>query len=348
MKAIDLSQLIRPHLKGLAPYSSARDDFKGEAQIFLDANENPFNTAFNRYPDPHQSELKKMLSQIKNIPTESIFIGNGSDEPIDLLYRAFCEPGVDNVITMPPTYGMYKVSANINNILVKEVLLDEFFDVDVDRVLSTIDGRTKIIWLCSPNNPTGNSLNSHRTRTILEKFNGLVVVDEAYIDFSDRASLISLIKDFNNLVVLQTLSKAWGLASLRVGLCLANPAIIHILNLIKPPYNVSGLNQQHATQALSGQHSMRQRVDMIKEQRQWLTTELNKILKLVFTIYPSDANFLLVKVNDANALYQYLSKKGIIVRNRSKEPGCENCLRITVGTQEENKKLIQALKSFPF
>jgi histidinol-phosphate aminotransferase len=241
---------------------------------------------------------------------------------------------------------MYKVSANINNVQVKKVLLNEFFDINVDGVLSAVDPRTKVIWLCSPNNPTGNSLSTSSIKTLLEKFNGLVVVDEAYIDFSDQPSLVSLISEFSNLVILQTLSKAWGLASLRVGFCLANADIIRTLNLIKPPYNISGVNQQQAILALAACANMQERVREIKEQKQRLAVELNKILKLVFAIYPSNSNFLLVKVNDANAVYRYLSDRGIIVRNRSKETGCENCLRVTVGTKEENQTLVKTLQEY--
>jgi histidinol-phosphate aminotransferase len=346
MKAFNLDSLIRPHLKGLVPYSSARDDFKGNANVFLDANENPFDNGLNRYPDPHQTKIKEVLSRIKNIAIENIFIGNGSDEAIDLLFRAFCEPGKDNIITLPPTYGMYKVSARINNIQVKEVLLDEFFDLDFERVLAAIDPNTKIIFLCSPNNPTGNSLKRSAIEKILRSFNGLVVVDEAYIDFSALPSLTSWIAEFPNLVVLQTLSKAWGLASARIGLCISNPELITVLNQIKPPYNISGPDQQQALQALFEESKMQAEVEQIKNQRKWLADELKKILKLVFTVYPSDANFILAKFSDANRVYQYLSKEGIIVRNRSKEPNCENCLRITVGTEEENRLLIQKLNEY--
>jgi histidinol-phosphate aminotransferase len=346
MKHLNLSTLIRPHLKGMVPYSSARDDFKGQASVYLDANENPFENGLNRYPDPHQAELKKKLSQIKHIPTSNIFIGNGSDEAIDLLFRAFCEPGVDNVITLPPTYGMYKVSARINNVRVKEVGLDDFFDMDVNKVLSDVDGNTKLVFLCSPNNPTGNSISRGGIKKLLGEFRGLVVVDEAYIDFSSLPSLIAWIQEFPNLVVLQTLSKAWGLASARIGLCMASEEVIAILNQIKPPYNISGPDQKQAVKALVNESAMKEKVEMIKQQRKWLTDELNKILKLIFTVYPSDANFLLVKVNDANRVYQYLSERGIIVRNRSKEPNCENCLRITVGTESENQKLIQTLTTY--
>lgn len=346
MKSDFISSLVRPHLKNLVPYSSARDDFKGQASVYLDANENPFDNGLNRYPDPHQAQLKDALSRIKGIPAGNIFIGNGSDEAIDLLFRGFCEPGIDNVITLPPTYGMYKVSAKINNVEVREVLLDEFFDVHVDKVLSAVDKNTKLIFLCSPNNPTGNSLGRESIKRILTEFQGLVVVDEAYIDFSDLPSLVSWIQEFPNLVVLQTLSKAWGLASVRIGLCIATEKIITTLNQIKPPYNISGPDQQEARQALSKKSQMTEKVAAIKHQRKWLADELNKILRLVFTVYPSDANFLLVKVNDANSVYNYLSENGIIVRNRSKEPNCENCLRITVGTESENQKLIQTLETY--
>jgi histidinol-phosphate aminotransferase len=346
MSAFNIDKLIRPHLKDLVPYSSARDDFKGAASVYLDANENPFDNGLNRYPDPHQSELKKELSRIKNIAAQNIFIGNGSDEAIDLLFRAFCEPGKDNIITLPPTYGMYKVSARINNVVVKEVLLDEFFDIDVAKTIAAIDTNTKFVFLCSPNNPTGNSLSRDTIKKILANFNGLVVIDEAYIDFSSLPSLTEWIQDFPNLVVLQTLSKAWGLASARIGLCLASEPVIDILNKIKPPYNISGPDQQQALQTLEIEAAMKERVEQIKTQRQWLINELNKILKVVFTVYPSDANFLLVKVTDANRAYQFLSNAGIIVRNRSKEPNCESCLRITVGTEAENQLLIQKLKEY--
>jgi histidinol-phosphate aminotransferase len=346
MKEDRISKLIRPHLKNMVPYSSARDDFKGKASVFLDANENPFDTGLNRYPDPHQVELKNKLSEIKGVPPEQIFIGNGSDEAIDLLFRAFCEPGVDQVVTVPPTYGMYKVSARINNIAVKEVLLDNFFDLDLENVLQAIDPMTKIIFLCSPNNPTGNSINRESIKILLSKFSGLVVVDEAYIDFSSQPSLSTWINDFSNLVVLQTLSKAWGMAAARIGLCFASAQVINILNQIKPPYNVSGPDQVQARSRLAEGSAMKASVNSIKLQRIWLKNELSKILKLVFTVYPSDANFLLVKVKDANRVYQYLRDHGIIVRNRSKEPNCDNCLRITVGATEENQKLIQTLKSY--
>ena len=346
MKTFKVSSIIRSHLKGITPYSSARDDFNGIGQIFLDANENPFGNEYNRYPDPHQIELKKAVERIKHIAIENIFIGNGSDEPIDLLYRAFCEPGIDNVITLPPTYGMYKVSANINNVSVKEILLNKNFDVDVEGILAAVNSNTKIIWLCSPNNPTGNSLNADAIKKLIENFSGLVVVDEAYIDFSEQPSFVSWIQNFSNLIVLQTLSKAWALASLRVGLCFGHSDVIRILNTIKPPYNISGLNQERAKLSLSNPSNMKQQVDVIKQQRQWLMMELNKLMKVASEVYPSDSNFLLVKVDNANALYKFLTERRIIVRNRSKEPNCENCLRITIGSEVENQLLVKALKEY--
>jgi histidinol-phosphate aminotransferase len=345
MKSINLSALIRPHLIGIAPYSSARDDFKGQAQVYLDANENPFDNGLNRYPDPHQTEIKKILSTLKQVAVENIFLGNGSDEAIDLLMQAFCEPGKDEVIIVPPTYGMYKVSARINNIKIKEVLLDTEFNLDLPSLLAAITPQTKIIFLCSPNNPTGNSLDPAQIKKILNEFSGLVVIDEAYIDFSDKPSWVASLGEHQNLIVLQTLSKAWGLASIRLGLCLAHREIIHWMNLIKPPYNISGPSQIEAKRHLLLADKTTEAVEKIKQQRGYLRTELLKI-SCVKKIFPSDANFLLVKTTDANGLYSYLSDQGIIVRNRSKEPNCENCLRITIGTEEENKLLLDTLKKF--
>lgn len=345
MKKILFSNLIRPHLVGIAPYSSARDDFKGDAQVYLDANENPFDNGFNRYPDPHQKEIKNLLSGIKNISVDNIFLGNGSDEPIDLLMRAFCEPGLDNIIILPPTYGMYKVSARINNIQIKEVLLDENFDLDVPKIERAITPKTKLIFLCSPNNPTGNSLNRQKIKSLLNSFDGLVVVDEAYIDFADEPSLLALLSEYENLIILQTLSKAWGLASIRLGLCLANAEIINLLNKIKSPYNISGPNQKQAIKELSNIEGVEGKIEAIKKQREYLIGELMS-LSIVENVFPSQANFLLVKTTNADSIYDYLTKQGIIVRNRSKEAGCHNCLRVTVGTEDENKIVIQKLKSY--
>lgn len=332
-------------MQEIVPYSSARDDFKGAAQVYLDANENPFDNGFNRYPDPHQKEIKKLLSQIKNISVENIFLGNGSDEPIDLLMRAFGEPGLDNIIILPPTYGMYKVSARINNIQVKEVLLDENFDLDVAKIEHAITDQTKLIFLCSPNNPTGNSLNRQNIKSLLNSFDGLVVVDEAYIDFADEPSLLAWLGEYENLIILQTLSKAWGMASIRMGLCLANPEIINVLNKIKPPYNISGPNQKLAIQALSHLEVVKENIEAIKKQREYLVKELMS-LSIVEKIFPSQANFLLVKTTNADSIYKHLTNQGIIVRNRSKEPGCNNCLRVTIGTEHENTVLIQKLKTY--
>ena len=345
MRTIDLNKLIRPHLQGIVPYSSARDDFQGEGQIFLDANENPCNTGFNRYPDPHQRKIKKRLAEIKGVSSKNIFLGNGSDEGIDLLMRGFCEPGQDNIIILPPTYGMYKVSARINNIRVIQVPLDERFNLDVPKISQAITPQTKLIFLCSPNNPTGNNLSRAKINKLLEMFDGLLIVDEAYIDFSNELSLTTWLKDYSNLVVLQTLSKAWGLASVRVGLCLAHENIINLLDKIKPPYNISGPNQQQALQALAHPEQVLEIVRAIKSQRQYLVDELSK-LNIIKKVYPSDANFLLVKTVNAHALYGYLAKHGIVVRNRTHEPGCEDCLRITVGTDTENQSLIEKLKQY--
>jgi histidinol-phosphate aminotransferase len=345
MKKINLSKIIRPHLIGIAPYSSARDDFKGNAQVYLDANENPFNNGLNRYPDPHQIEIKNLVSEIKQVAVENIFLGNGSDEPIDLLMRAFCEPGQDNIIILPPTYGMYKVSAKINNIEVMEVMLDENFDLNESKIIEAVTPKTKLIFLCSPNNPTGNLLNKTKIKNLLDAFDGLVVVDEAYIDFAVQPSLISWLADYQNLIILQTLSKAWGMASIRLGLCLANPEIIALLDKIKPPYNISGPNQVQANLALKKPSLLFEKINTIKSQRAYLEREL-KGLAIIKKTFPSDANFLLVKTLDADSIYQYLTTQGIIVRNRSKEQGCENCLRITVGTEEENKLLLEKLKAY--
>lgn len=345
MKTINFSALIRPHLIGIAPYSSARDDFNGEGHLFLDANESPFDTGLNRYPDPHQFRIKEFLGQMKQVNADRIFLGNGSDEAIDLLMRAFCEPGEDNIIILPPTYGMYKVSAAINGIEVKEVRLDDSFDLDIPQILQAISPHTKLIFICSPNNPTGNKVDRLRVKNLLDVFEGLIVVDEAYIDFSEDQSLVSWLPNYQNLIVLQTFSKAWGLAAIRMGICLADPQIISLLNKIKPPYNISGPNQRIAEMALRQGETVTDTIRIIKSQRSELIKELRN-LPFIKKIFPSDANFLLVKTTHADGLYKYLTKHGIIVRNRSREPGCENCLRITVGTPLENKMLIEKLKTY--
>ncbi|PWL29110.1 histidinol-phosphate transaminase [uncultured Roseivirga sp.] len=341
------TDLLRPHLKQLVPYSSARDDYKGKDGVFLDANENPIGSIteenWNRYPDPYQLELKAKLAEIKGVNAEQIFLGNGSDEPIDLLYRAFCEPQTDEVIINPPTYGMYKVSADINNVKAKEVLLTNQYDLDTQALLSAIQPNTKVIWICSPNNPTGNDVSLEKIEIILKGFQGLVVVDEAYIDFADRPSFTTRLNEFPNLIVLQTMSKAWGLASLRLGMAFCSPEIVVILNRIKPPYNLSGLTQRTVLNALNNLEKKDQMVAEILENREELQNEL-EALEIVKRVYPTDSNFYLVKMKDAKQVYLKLIEKQVILRDRSKVVLCEDGIRITIGTKEENKKLIEELK----
>ncbi|BDC99857.1 histidinol-phosphate transaminase [Persicobacter psychrovividus] len=345
----DLSKLIRPHLKYMKPYSSARDEFSGHAKIFLDANENPYGSVgggkYNRYPDPLQSKVKQRLSQIKEVEASQILLGNGSDEVIDLLFRAFCVPAEDNVVIMPPTYGMYKVCADINNITARRAPLTRDFYIDLPEVYEQIDERTKMVFICSPNNPTGNLLQREVILNLLENFNGLVVVDEAYIDYAPEQSVLPLIKEFPNLVILQTFSKAYGLAGIRLGVGYASEDIINILNMIKPPYNIAEPTQQEALKALK-QYS--QKNDWVKEsilQREKLRASLLQ-LPMVESINTSDANFLLVRMADARQVYEYLLGKGMVVRDRSKVRLCESCLRITVGTPEENKAVVEAIGSY--
>lgn len=344
----DLNLLIRENVKKLIPYSSARDDFKGEAKIFLDANENslgsPLTKWYNRYPDPHQIKVKEKISAIKGVPVENIFLGNGSDECIDIVQRAFCEPGVDNIIICPPTYGMYEVSANVNNVKIKKVNLTQQFELDIEAIEHAIDENTKIIFLCSPNNPTGNSLHHDDIEAILNNYFGLVVIDEAYINFSKQKSFSSRLKEYPNLVVMQTLSKAWGLAALRVGIMLASEEIVAVMNKIKPPYNINQASQELALQALDEVEQVNAMIKEIVKGRELLAQALVN-LSFVEKVYPSDANFLLVKVNDAIGIYKKLLGKGIVVRDRSGVELCEGCLRITVGTIEENKALLSALST---
>ncbi len=339
---MNINKLLRNNIRSLQPYSCARDEFKGEASVYLDANENPFNAPFNRYPDPLQLEVKAEISKIKSVPVENIFLGNGSDEPIDLLYRAFCEPRIDNVVAIEPTYGMYKVSAAINDVQYRKVLLDENFMFTADSLLNACDLQTKIIWLCSPNNPTGNSLDFNEIKKIISSFDGIVVLDEAYIDFSKNKSFSESLTDYPNLVILQTFSKAWGSAAIRLGMAFASEEIIHVLNKIKYPYNVNILTQKQALKALQNADQVKLWVKTLLEQRDVLTAELKK-LNFVEHIYPTDANFVLVKMKDANAVYQYLVNKSIIVRNRNTVSLCLGCIRITVGTPEENKILLNEL-----
>lgn len=340
--SINIESLVRKNILQLKPYSSARDEFQGTASVFLDANENPNPSPYNRYPDPLQKELKSEISYIKKIKPDNIFLGNGSDEPIDLLFRAFCEPGIDNVVIPQPTYGMYSVSANINNVEIKQVSLTPDFDLDVAAIKSCWDNHSKLLFLCSPNNPSGNLLSSEKIIELVNSFHGLVIVDEAYIDFSTQPSFIQRLNEFSNLVVLQTLSKAWGLAAIRLGMCFANTDIIQILNRIKPPYNISILTQQVALKELEMEARKEKWVKEILEERENLIQQL-KSIKSVINVYPSDANFVLAKMKDAKLIYQKLIEREIVVRDRSSVILCDNCLRITVGTKTENQKLLNAL-----
>lgn len=343
----DITTLIRENVKQMKPYSSARDefeDFDTADMIFLDANENPFNNGVNRYPDPQQTALKKVLAKYKNVKPNQILLGNGSDEVLDLLFRAFCEPNFDNVITLPPTYGMYSVLANLNAIENKEILLSEDFQPKVETILSSINPNTKILFLCSPNNPTGNSFSNKSVTALLENFNGLVVIDEAYSDFSDKESWMNKLENYPNLVLTQTLSKAYGLAGIRLGICYASAEIIRVLNKIKPPYNVNELTQLRALERLTDPTIIQNEISSIIEQRTKLLSVLDKV-SFIEKIYPTEANFILIKVDDANKRYNQLIGKGIVIRNRTTQPLCENTLRLTIGTEEENKKLMNALLS---
>lgn len=341
----DINNLVRENVKSMKPYSSARDefeDFDTADMIFLDANENPFQNGVNRYPDPQQSNVKVVLAKQKNVNINQILLGNGSDEVLDLLFRAFCEPKIDNVITLPPTYGMYSVLSNLNNIENKEVLLSNDFQPQVEKILDAVDDNSKIIFLCSPNNPTGNSFSDESVVYLLESFNGLVVIDEAYIDFSEKESWLARIEQYPNLIITQTLSKAYGLAGIRLGVCYSSATIISVLNKIKPPYNVNELTQQRALERLSNPEKIKSEIASIIAQREELLKVLVDI-KFVEKIYPTEANFILIKVDNANKRYDELIAKGIVIRSRTTQPLCENCLRLTIGTEEENKKLIKVL-----
>jgi len=342
---MNLDKLLRNNIRSLQPYSCARDEFKGEASVYLDANENPYNAPFNRYPDPLQWEVKEQITRVKGVPAENIFLGNGSDEPIDLLFRAFCEPRIDNVVAIEPTYGMYKVSANINDVEYRKVLLDENFQFSADKLLDATNLYTKIIWLCSPNNPTGNSLDRAEIIKLLTSFEGIVVLDEAYIDFAAEGSFSEMLSHYPNLVILQTFSKAWGSAAIRLGMAFASTEIIAVLNKIKYPYNINILTQKQALSALKNDIQVKQWVKTLLTERAVLVDALQQ-LPIVQHIYPTDANFVLVRVDDANALYHYLVDKSIIVRNRNTVSLCLGCVRITVGTPEENQILLEELKKF--
>lgn len=351
--SFDLNKIVRENIKKLVPYSSARDEYKGKDGVFLDANENAYGSPlnneeekYNRYPDPLQLAVKEKLSQIKGVPVENIFLGNGSDEAIDILFRAFCNPGKDNAIVCPPTYGMYEVSANINDVkVIKVPLIPETFQLDEKEILKAINPFTKLIFICCPNNPTGNGVKWDSIKTILEKFDGIVLVDEAYINFASYQSLIPKLLQYPNLVIIQTLSKAWGMAGLRVGMAFASQAIIDIFNKIKPPYNINSASQRLALQALSKVDVVNSWIKEIVAGREQLINEL-AAFPFVLKIYPSEANFILVKTNDPKRIYNYLTDNKIIIRDRSNIILCEGSLRITIGTKEENKQLIEKLKSY--
>ena len=343
---ISLEKLVRPNIWSLAPYSSARDEYSGkEAHVFLDANENPYNTPYNRYPDPLQREVKSALKKVKGVPEEMIFLGNGSDEAIDLAYRVFCNPGRDNVVAIAPTYGMYQVCADINDVEYRTVLLDENFDFQAEKLLAACDANTKIIWICSPNNPTGNSLNRDEILKVIERFEGIVIVDEAYIDFAQQMSLRQELPSHPNLIILQTMSKAWGSAAIRLGMAFASKEIVDIYNKVKYPYNVNLLTQQQALEMLKDPFEIDKYVKILLAERTRLMQAFQE-LPICEQIYKTDANFFLARMTDANAIYNYLVDKGIIVRNRNKIQLCQNCLRVTIGNRTENNELLAALRQY--
>lgn len=347
--SFNLDNLLRENIKKLVPYSSARDEFKGEASVLLDANENAFGSPldhnYHRYPDPLQHHVKEKLASIKGVPAQNIFLGNGSDEAIDILFRAFCRPGQDNVIIVPPTYGMYEVSANINDVSIRKVNLTADFQLNLDEIAQAIDENTKIIFICSPNNPTGNSIDREAIETVLVNFEGLVVVDEAYINFSKQPSFTKSLPEFPNLVILQTLSKAWGLAGLRLGMAFASQEIIQVFNKIKPPYNINQATQDIVLEALNNVEQVNDWIKAIVIERENLVNQLSTV-EQIYSIVDSDANFILVKLAEPRELYNFLVSRGIIVRDRSKVELCEGCLRITVGTPEENGLLLAAIQQF--
>ena len=339
-----LKELTRPNVWALKPYSSARDEYSGvEASVFLDANENPYNTPNNRYPDPLQRELKALIAPLKGVKEENIFLGNGSDEAIDLIFRAFCRPGIDNVVAIDPTYGMYQVCAEVNDVEYRKMLLDVYYQFKASSLLSAIDENTKAMFICSPNNPTGNSLCRKEIESLLKKFDGLVVVDEAYIDFSSSESLLKDLEQYPNLIVLQTFSKAWGCAAIRLGMAFASPEIIAIFNKIKYPYNVNRLTQEEAIKVLQKPEQIKEWVNTLLEERTRVMEEFVK-LPCCVRVFPTDANFFLAKVYEATQIYNYLVSEGIIVRNRTNVALCNDCLRITIGTKEENDALLDALR----
>lgn len=341
-----LQELTRPNIWSLAPYSSARNEYSGHvAHVFLDANENPYNAPFNRYPDPLQGEVKQRLAKIKGVPEECIFLGNGSDEAIDLVYRCFCEPQKDNVVAICPTYGMYEVCADINNVEYRQVMLDEHFQVTAEKLLAATDSNTKVIWICSPNNPTGNNIYREEIMKVIEQFDGLVIVDEAYIDFSSEKTMLQQLASHPNLIVLHTMSKAWGSAAIRLGMAFAQKDIIDIFNKVKYPYNVNLLTQEQAIKRLNDKISVEKWVNMLLLERGRLMQAFSE-LPICEKVYPTDANFFLAKMTDAQKIYDYLVNKGIIVRNRTRITLCNNCLRVTIGTKDENGELLGALRFY--
>ena len=341
-----LQELVRPNIWSLAPYSSARNEYAGrEARVFLDANENPYNQPFNRYPDPLQLELKEALSKVKGVPAENIVLGNGSDEPIDLAYRCFCQPGIDNVVAIEPTYGMYKVCADINDTEYRPILLDEHYQITAEKLLDAVDEHTKIIWLCSPNNPTGNSLRREEIVKVIEGFEGIVIVDEAYSDFSAVTPLRSELSQYPNLIVLNTMSKAWGCAAIRLGMAFASKEIIAVYNKVKYPYNINQLTQKQALEALKDPYEVDNWVKILLQERGRMVDAF-ALLPICEKVYPTDANFFLAKMTDAQKIYDYLVDQGIIIRNRNRVQLCKDCLRITIGTKTENNELLAALRQY--
>lgn len=341
-----LEELVRPNILSLKPYSSARDEYSGkEAHVFLDANENPYNQPFNRYPDPLQRDLKAAIEKVKQVPASCIFLGNGSDEAIDLAYRCFTHPGIDNVVAIEPTYGMYKVCADINDVEYRPVLLDEHFQISAEKLLAACDDNTKIIWICSPNNPTGNNINREEITKVLEQFEGIVIIDEAYSDFSQEKPFRLELRNYKNLIVLNTFSKAWGCAAIRLGMAFAHPEIINIYNKVKYPYNVNLLTQQKAMEVLKEPYETDKVIRILLQERARLISAFRD-LPICEGIYPTDANFFLAKMTDAQKIYDYLVNKGIIVRNRTRISLCNNCLRITIGTKTENAELLSALRQY--
>lgn len=341
-----LNELVRPNILSLAPYSSARDEYSGnEAHVFLDANENPYNRPLNRYPDPLQRELKAKLAKLKGVPAECIFLGNGSDEAIDLCYCVFCRPGVDNVVAIEPTYGMYRVAADINDVEYRPVFLDDHFQTTADHLLAGTDANTKLIWICSPNNPTGNNIAPAEVERVIDNFDGIVVVDEAYSDFSSQKPFRTMVPKRPNLIVLNTMSKAWGCAAIRLGMAFAPKPIIDLFNKVKYPYNVNLLTQRQALEALKDPFQVGQWVRMLLQEREVMMSAF-KLLPICKEVYPTDANFFLARMTDAPAIYDYLVGRGIIVRNRSNVSLCQNCLRITIGARGENQELLSALRQY--